>query len=338
MDFFFDGGRTYNKAVYDGKPPIIFPSVAGETHQAGFDLWGNGTGLEIECLGQKWLFGEEALLQSVMATQRREPEWVLSDQYLAMLLAAISEASNASRLSVNVVTGLPYDDYRNKGLREAYRSSLLGEHVIQRKGRNSQRISIEQVLILTQNFAPALFHLLDEKGNPQISSHKRYIGIIGIGSYTTELGTIELLAGEFKPKAVETQSRSEPFGILSAIHLLREKFRAEFSVNFKDFEVVQALQTGSTVLWGKEQNVRPIVAEVLAPFFSKVTGIAQDNWSERNPIPLSRLSMLILTGGGAFQADEVFKLHPQVLRSNEPHLDTVRGYERAKKMIDRGKK
>lgn len=346
MNASIDLGFGYLKAKAN-KKEVIFPSVYGEYQHSDFGLLAGRNGYDIQTKDGSWLFGESALLQSALVSRRQDSDWIFYPQYLALMLVAISEciSRNTDEVVVDLATGLPYADYsRGKSFLEKFRKCLRGQHEI-RRTFGKQTINIrEQILIVPQNYGPILRHLLNEKGElrrPETEDKAVFLGSINIGSHTVELGTCEVTLGQsIRINPVEVQSLSEKKGIYSLLPAIRPLLKEQFAgETFSYDRVLKALETGYISLYNKKYTINNIDQPV-GQFNERILGLATQNWSDQMPVPLNSLFALIITGGGANLTASYLRdigYHPNLVVSERPQWDTVKGYERLKKLLDKRK-
>lgn len=332
MIVYFDGGFKFVKALCQDKR-VIFPSVAGETNSLDLEMFGNGTGLDLEVNGTNWLLGEKVYQQSLLKSDLQNSDWVLSENWRAMLMASIAESTSASHVNVEVVTGLPFGDYVQKDLRERFKQSLLGTYSIKRHNRDKQQVTISSVKILTQNFAPLFVHI------ENLFKQTGYVGVLNIGGHTVEVATVELNA-QRRPEAVRIQCGSVPRGVITALDSLSQVLKSELpTVSFNEAELDTILQTGKVKLGRKEFDASSKVETIKRPFYRAIEGIISNYWlSDQKPVGLSKLSTLIVTGGGAhLVGDYISKwlrsmpLSPEVKVGGQ--WDVVNGYAEAYKVM-----
>lgn len=342
MDISIDFGFGYLKALSNSGTRVIFPSIAGELQSSGFDLLAPANGIGITTNDGSWLFGESAIEQSAMAGRWQDNEWILSSQYKAGVLAAITELSKASRLDVELTIALPYLDY--KPFRDELISNLVGEHLVQRLGRNQQRISVvfpDRLAIIPQNIAPAFVHLLDRSGNflqPDTSRDTIYIGILNVGSHTVELGTASItLPNSFS--GVAAQSRTEQAGMYSLSRVVRPLLLGKFQGKknrFSDHEIFDILRTGKAEVYNQDEDVGDLIASPKRQYCDRIIGLCSSNWSDEAPVPKSNLFAFVVSGGGAHIVEPYLRVnqyHPNLLVSDEPQWDVVEGMRRLRRML-----
>lgn len=344
MRIFVDFGYGYLKSITDDNRSVIFPSVAGELQESSFALQSsNGLGITTE--EGSWLFGQSALRQSSLTTRWQESTWLLRPEYRAGILTAITELTKASRVDIELMIALPFQDYNNKPLRQELIESLKGEHEVKRLGRGTQRISINfppagfGFSAVPQNIAPAFCHLLDKKGHFVFPSRDRkdiYIGVLNVGSHTVELGTASIeLPNYFS--GIAAQSRTEAKGMYTLSRAVRPKLQELFlgeRSKFDDHTIFDCLRTGRITLYNQEEDVSKITDNLKEQYCNLIAGICSANWSDESPVPKSELYQFVVSGGGAHVVAPYLRdWHPNVVVSDDPQYDVVEGMRRLRRML-----
>lgn len=347
MEISIDMGFGYVKAVA-GNRQVIVPSVAGEAPQLAYAQFGEERS-EIETQDGFFLIGDSARLHSMQARNNLDKGWVLTDEYYALCMFAITELTRSSRVEISLTTGLPYSDYmaNDKSLSRQLAAALQGEQIVKRRGK-TQHLFINQsrerkLLVVPQNYGGAFFHLFDSNGNLALPNKgQASIGCLNIGANTIELGQFIVDLSTRRFNWIGKQSSSFRGGILSVLPGLRDLLANQFQgETWEDYELFDILQTGQTKLYSHNYPLNGIVNEVLAPFHQKIYSLCADNWSEVKGrlTKLSRLDMLTVSGGGAHIVAPFLQQQPGykelVVVSADPQWDTVRGYERFRKAYDR---
>lgn len=301
-----DVGYSHTKAAIDGKR-VIFPSVVGEAHEVHFDpnLVNSDRYLDVEMAAGRWLVGETAMMQSGLGTRRQDRGWIESPEYLALALAAMTELTEATRVSVDLVTGLPIAYYADA---DALAHIFLGEHVVKRVGgRGVQRFQVERVTVLPQGFAAVLSVALDESGRVLRGPvAEGTIGLVDVGGHTVNLATFQAL------REIPRKTASVEAGTWIPLETMRRSINATYpGLELDGHEVSQAAIAGAVGYYGKAQDVAAIVQDALAPFARKVLGVCTELWGSA-----ARLDAVLVAGGGA-------KIVAPVLRATFPHLQVV---------------
>lgn len=312
-----DLGYNYTQGIRDNRR-VIFPTIYGEVSRSNLDILASQNGLDITTQDGSWMFGETALLQSSNASHPLNDDWFTTPQYRALALLAISElyAATTHHIDVTIWTGLPYQFHSQ---REQLKKNLIGLHKIERHSRPGQTINIQDVKVYVQNFAP-IIRLFNE-------IESGFVGCINIGGNTIEIATGKLSNGKIEP--IHNQCRTNFGGVLSVVETLRKRLAEKFlGETLKDHEIVNILRTGKVKLYNKEYDCSEIVNPIKEQYQQMVLNLMSDVWSKQMPVPLSRLSRLVLSGGGA----NLVNIEGTVV-SNEPQWDTVEGYLLLSKMV-----
>lgn len=337
MDVSNDSGFGYRKTYANGKK-VIFSSLAGEVQESEFSLFSeNGQySITVENHGS-WSFGNTAESQSSLAGHSQSYDWIFSNQYLAGLLLGISKciSPNTREIGVRLTTGLPYRDFqRGREFRNQLKHSLLGNHIIYRNG-NKQSVEILSVLQVPQAFGPIFNHILDDKGELISNIADRdyiRIGSINIGSNTVEVGTIDIDLQNMRLDVVEVGTRSRAIGVFTILPVTRkhiqEKFAGEY---FSDFELLEILKAGRVERYNQsyEIDLSPVKEHLSRSILDFLSNTYRDEEK-------GRLYSIVNTGGGAHLVD-LSNYHPNVWQSDGPQWDTVMGYSKLRKLVDRSK-
>jgi hypothetical protein len=333
-----DVGFSHTQAIREDKR-IIFPTIYGEVSRSNFDLLGSQNGLDITTQDGSWMLGDAALHQSATASRPQADDWIFSNQYKAIILAAISElyAPTTHHISATVWTGLPYQQHQNEAFRNRYKSFIPGLYTIERFNRQKQTITIEDVKVLPQNFGPIYYWLLDDNGKKKdFGSDNFYVGSVNIGGNTVELATAEIDFSSSIPKIIpiHNQCMSEFGGVFTILVMLEKALDKRFdNETWKHNELLSILQTGKISLNNQLQDVSDITGKIKEYYQEKVVNLISNVWSKQQPFPLSRINHFICTGGGAYiVAKRLCQIRNDLKVSAEPQWDCVKGYEKLSKV------
>lgn len=214
MDIGFDGGYFATKAVGNNRK-VIFPSFATLPVESLFDELNGETKIVIESDKGKYLIGQEAIKKGRLGVRKETANWIESQEYHALFLAALSELTNASQATVNLVSGLPLADYkRNKNIAKGM---LEGVHQFSRNGRSRQNIKVNSVRIVPQAWGAVLSLLLNDKGkivSPELADQKT--AVLDIGGHTVNYLGIDGLSD------LPTESHSTERGTWNVVRAIRE--------------------------------------------------------------------------------------------------------------------
>jgi plasmid segregation protein ParM len=289
MIFAIDIGYSHTKGASDGRR-TLFPSVWGEVQQSHLDLdlaTRNGY-LQIETGDGTWFVGDAAIEQSGLQSRRQDRNWILTPEYRALVLAAITELTNASGIALRMVTGLPVGYF---GDRARVIEQLKGIHQVRRAGRrHAQRIDISDVVVLPQGLAAVLSEALDDHGKVKPGPvAEGTVGLIDIGGHTVNVATFTEL------REVARQTASIDAGMWGPIVEIGKRINNAFpGQELRGHDVVEAVKRGTIRHYGEERDISGIARDVLKPFARKIVDEASQVWGSA-----ARLDVLLIAGGGA---------------------------------------
>jgi hypothetical protein len=283
-----DLGYNATKAAIEGKE-IYFPSLVGTPDKARFAVNGTVESIVIqpEGMAQK-LVGEGAIRQSRFVDEREDWAWVTSEKYKYLAYAAYTELTQASRVNLEIVTGLPVTRYQEDA--EAVKEALSGEYRIVREGRHTQVFNVEVRRVIPQPFGTVLSQALDDKGKIQDNILATgNIGIMDIGGKTTNLLSVERLA------EIGRETTSIDLGAWDIIRVIREYLAEDFKgLDYRDHEVARAVQERGVNYYGEWFDLSKEIDNALEAFVTQVLGSATQLWGKG-----ARLNKILISGGGA---------------------------------------
>lgn len=318
MIFAGDIGYSHTKGATDGKR-TIFPSVVGEVQQAHLDLkLSQRDGyIQIETEEGSWLVGEAALEQSGLKSGRQDRKWIETPEYLALLLAAITElTSSTGGYTIRLITGLPIDYFADK---KQLIKRLKGTHLIKRSPRRrSQKVEISEVVVLPQGLAAVLSEALDKRGKIRPGPMAEgVVGLIDVGGHTVNLATFKEL------REIARQTVSVNTGLWEPLTDIGKRINAAFpGQELQGHEIVEAVIAGKIHHFGKERDISGIAEDVLRPFARSILSQASQIWGST-----ARLDVLLIAGGGAEVVGPALMAeysHAQVV--SNPQWANVDGY------------
>jgi plasmid segregation protein ParM len=279
----FDGGYSAVKAV-SGNKAINFPSAVGSPDKARFSLNGDDGIILLE--PHNVAVGEGAVQQSRFLHRREDRNWIDSDEWLDLFLAAMTELCKGSA-EVQVVTGLPVAFYADK---DKVSARLMGEHKVQREGRRAQTFNVTACRVIPQPFGSLLTACLNDSGkvvNKELATGS--VGIIDVGGKTTNLLSVNRL------REIGTETASVPVGAWDVIRALRVVFDSDYPGldAMKDHQVVDAIVGGNLKYYGEPLDLDSILNPILEPMSKQVANQARQLWNGA-----ATLDGIIITGGG----------------------------------------
>lgn len=310
--FAMDIGYNKVKAV-NGERQRSFPSVVGSTYQRRFAL-NNGDGIRL-LTPHEVVIGDAAVQYSRFAAPRRDRQWLQTDDYYDLFLAALSELTDSSG-QCRVVTGLPVKYYNDK---DVLAPRLKQVHSFTRYGRSPQTWNVSEIHILMQPIGTLLRECLDEQGwvhKPNLA--KGHIGIIDIGGLTSNF------VHSYGLNLVEHECTHEDQGGWSVVAMVREYIEENFpGLNLRDHEIAQAIIDRSLMYEGEPRDLVDVVEESAQALSASLCNVAHSLWS------MGKLDVILLTGGGSLLIGEYIRRDIQRAQVVErPVTANVEGYYR----------
>jgi len=336
-----DAGFGYYKIIVNGKE-IKFANITGNYN---FSL--NGLtddiplSISVDGLGA-WNFGETALLQSTSPNRRQSNDRIFDNEFLAGLLLAISSgySPETKRIECAIMTGLPGQDFNrlkeNSELKRKFKNHIIGDYRVQRPSYR-QHITITDIKYTQQAWGAIWKQVLDKQGNiikPDVGKVDSVLfGCGNVGYNTLEVGLTKvsnLRSGVPKIRLVEGRQLSTGLGVHTIIDRVVTDLSNKFNRNFEREQALDILEAGALIDDGQEHEYKlpdSIKNELVNTVYSAITNIIQND--------IKSLYKLILTGGGANIVKEGFNHIPQLSISKKPQFDTVAGYGRLAKLMDK---
>lgn len=313
-----DVGYSHSKGVDLNGKRVIIESVWGEVQRTDYsrdDLSDNGHVTQIGTEKGEWFLGQSAISQSRFVTRRQDPDWITTPEYLALHLYLLSEMTQATQATIDMVTGLPVGDFANQ---HKLKDILQGTHKITRPGRKAQQVTINSVVCLPQGLAAVFSEALDDNGKIKPGpTAEGMVGLIDIGGRTVNVSTFKEL------RAIPTQTLSVEVGMWSVLTEVEKRINAAYpGQNLHGHETIDALRDGVFSRRGIPQDVTGIIYDVVRSFADKIFGEASQVWGSG-----VRLDRLFICGGGAEAvAPVIMEKHPQATVIKNPQWANAAGY------------
>lgn len=316
-----DIGYNSVKALASNGRQAHFPSEVGTVRKGTFTLdEAKKTHLVITTReGATWHVGKTALKQSDYSAGRRDPEWVFTEPYKALLYAALSELHRGTATTY-LVTGLPLEHYT--ALSEKARAVFMGEHTFRRNGGRWQTVTIEDVFIVTQPYGSLCNLAMTDAGkfldNPFATG---MVGIADIGGVTLNLLVTDALDEEAR------WTQGDGLGLLKAMDAIARAIRADCpGFSPKAREVAEWLARGEFPYQGRSVDIAPYAKPHLEPLVQVVLARMAEVWSEPG-----RYAAVLLTGGGSAILGPMLKarmngVYANVTIASDPVFANARGY------------
>lgn len=317
MNIVVDLGYSHTKTIGQNHQPIIFPSLTGTPDKSRFSLNGHNDGIILTSPYHK-LVGEQVEEQSLFAQRWEDREWFQTDDYMALLYAALTEVTGSVHANVNIVTGLPVRFYEED--RDLLKLRLVGRHKIAREGRQQpQTFDVNRVKIVPQNVGTYLSVALNDQGRQAVDTDFIIgkVGVIDIGSLTTNF----LVMSKF------TELRQESFSLEAGGWKLSRQVREHLArlcpdLELKDHQLMEAIRTRRVTYYGEPVNLTAIVDEAVETLAHLVVSKAKERWGKG-----AHLHSVLVTGGGSLLlGDRITRHFRHAKQVDDPVFANVRGY------------
>jgi len=285
MNIGLDVGYSETKAV-SGERRVNLPSIVGTPDRARFSV--NGTDNLILSLttGKSFQVGQAAVTQSRFVDRQEDRNWISSEAYQALMLAAFTELTPATVEAV-VVSGLPVAFYSDK---DTLRNRLLGEHRVTREGRRAQLFRVTEARVIPQPFGTLLAAALDNGGRiADQTLAAGSVGVIDCGGKTTNLLSVSRLA------EISHETASINLGAWDVARAVGNWITDNCpGLDLRDHQLMQAIIGRQATYYGEPVDLSAIVAETLQPMADQVVAQAGQLWNGG-----AGLAAILVTGGGA---------------------------------------
>lgn len=309
--FAMDIGYNKVKGKHEDRQ-INFPSVVGTSYTRRFAI--NGEGIHL-LTPRDVVVGEAAVQFSRFAAPRRDRQWLQTDSYYDLFLAALSELTETSG-QCRIVTGLPVKYYHDK---DVLAPRLKQVHSFTRSGRSPQTWNVSDIHILMQPLGTLLRECIGEDGKINDAAlAKGHIGIIDIGGLTSNF------VHSFGLNLVEHECTHVEEGGWSVVAMVREYIEENFlGLKLRDHEIAQAIIDKSLHYEGEVRDISAIVEASTGALAESLCNVAHSLWS------LAKLDAILLTGGGSLLAGASVQSDIQrAVIVDRPVTANVEGYYR----------
>jgi len=297
MNAGIDLGYSAVKAV-SGERRFQFPSVVGTPDKGRFAIWQQNGNIVLDVPGEgECLIGEGAIEQSRFIGRREDRNWINSDEYYRLMLAAFTELTAGTVVDLTVVTGLPIAFYSDK---EDLKKRLLGEHQATRKGRRAQRFRVANARVIPQPFGALLSIALDDRGRMvDTALATGSVGIVDVGGKTTNLLSAHRLA------EVGRETTSVNVGAWDMVRAIRQYLMENCpNLELRDHQIIDAIIARQVKYFGEPVDLGPAVDAALEPMADQVIAQATQLWNGG-----ASLDAVLVVGGGALLLGSAIQAH-----------------------------
>lgn len=297
---------------------VRFASAIGTPDRARFSLNGADEHALILTSPVHVLVGEAAVSQSRFLNRREDRRWIESQDWLTLFLAAVTELTPAS-VQLDLVTGLPVAYYDDKQIAV---DRLIGEHHVQREGRNAQTITVRNVRCIPQPFGTLLAEVLNDDGqivNPTLA--RGNVGVIDVGGKTCNLLSVNKLT------EISRETASVNVGGWTLVRAVRDWLSREQPGldDLRDHHLAAAIRERAIRAYGEPVVAFPrIIAEMAAELAGQIIAQASQLWNGG-----ATLDAILVTGGGALLLGDAIRAHWKHARVvADPVFANATGYYR----------
>jgi plasmid segregation protein ParM len=299
-----DHGNGHVKIVTNERT-VVFPAAIARPNAFGEDsLTGGGLALS-EFISSD--YPEETYMwgADIRRASKLLPSYTGDDRYKQKNYRLLSEFSlgyvlpRRNNTEVFLVTGCPT---REKGT--AYEDDIIdvygGKHAVT-VNRESVGFNVENVLVVPQPVGTVMYMYLDDEGYARDISYERaYVGVIDVGSGTTDIDGVKAM------KRQQADTKTLTFGMYSAYDRIASFINGENpKANATPQSVEEQVVAGNEfyrvsdrasvdISTEKERVFRELAEDIIA-------GI-NEKWTNRE-----KFDKLLLTGGGAHVLAPYFK-------------------------------
>lgn len=280
-----------------------FQSIIGSSDTPRFNLSQNTEGTisftantRLKLNGEKFVFGNVAIDQSISTTRREDRNWIRTQDYYKLLIASLWLLYDTPRNNAvfNVCTGLPVMYFTDKPL---LIDLFTGKHTFSFNDEPEIDITIENVRVIPQPFGTAFDVCLSEDGNISDSIIATgNIGIVDIGGKTTNILSIKKL-GE-NPK----ETTGINVGGWDAIRALGVILRSKFpDLELRDIDIAQALVDKYVFYFGEKHLILGDIEQVSTIIAHQIEAEITRIWGTG-----AKMDKIIFTGGGSILVGQYF--------------------------------
>jgi Actin like proteins N terminal domain len=283
-----DLGNGFTK-VRAGKRRFSFPSVISveDDTTSGFETMGLASNHDflIDYGGKRWAIGETVLTHGLMPVMIAHRSRITTEFYKILFAAALSAALTES-VTVRAMVSLPPAAYWD---RERQKDVIAGEYTVKRGGNtHTFVVPYDKIRVMPEGFGAAALFCLDVRGGVTESSlFDREIGIVDVGTYTTDFVQLS------KMKIVRRGTDSIPHA-LSNIHAKVRTYAASMGVDIDIHQADEVLRNGYFLQGGRREPIaqqRDLWSSELAQVIS---ARIRTLWGGGDAV-----EQILVTGGGA---------------------------------------
>lgn len=297
-----DLGNGWSK-VRSGAKTLSFQSVISEESQSiNFDMAFSPNGdFVIEFEGKRYAVGDTVYRRGLMAVKIAHRSRLEMDFYRVLFAAGLAGVVG-STANIKAVVSLPTGAYWDK---EKMKETLAGEYMVKLPSHKSPRtltytVDYNNIRVIPEGVGTVCMFVLDDRGGERDTTlFNRVVGVVDVGTYTTDLIKLEKL------KIVRAGTGSYTVA-LQQIHQRLKDFASGMGVDIPDEQLDSYLQKRHIMKHGQRVPIDAQIDEWGLELAKVIEANIRTLWRGGDDI-----EYILLTGGGS---GYVFK-----------HLQTVFG-------------
>lgn len=312
-----DVGFGFTKSISQEKK-YIFPSIIGESRPIRFE-----SGLQdqnpllrlvLELEGERYFLGDLASQQSDFLRSTLSKERLVSKESKILFMAALGLLIQEEMGIVNLVTGLPVDEYVE--YREGLLRLLKGPHSFKINGE-SKILKVEEVRIIPQPFGTIFNHLLDAEGEIQNKTYAQIrLGVVDIGFRTSDFCVAHQL--EF----VDRLSSTSTVALKNAHDFVGRRLNEHFGINRSPYQLDQIMRSKTLSYNGRDHDISSMVELAYRMTAEKIISEIYSRWTDQ-----WEMNQILITGGGGMTLFPYMKEQMKNCHlSEKSQFGNVKGY------------
>lgn len=314
-----DVGFGFTKAASQERD-FIFPSVIGEArpirYESGLKNENSINRLVLELEGTRYFLGDLASQQSDFLRSTLSKERLVSKESRIFFLAALGLINPEEMGIINLVTGLPVDEYVE--YRDGIMELLKGPHSFKINGE-SKILKVEKVRVIPQPFGTIFHHLLNEAGEMENQEYGEVqLGILDIGFRTSDFCVAHRL--EF----IDRLSSTSTTALKNAHDFVGRRLNEQFGINRSPYQLDQIMNSKKLAYKGQDYDISSLVEEAYALTAEKILSEMNSRWTDQ-----WEMNQILITGGGGATLFEYLKGRIKNCQlAQQSQFSNVKGYLR----------
>ena len=290
-----DAGKHTTKAILATAGEKRIFAIRTKLEEQGIMLNQDGKSFAVEYENKKYIIGEAAQITDYETCKTKLCHKIST--YVAIIKLGVGDNL------IDIVTGCPISQFRNKELREEYAQYIQDRNIQIKINRDTHKFTINSVMVLPESIGVVAENIPEFMDN--------LVGVIDIGGLNTNAAIYE----NMRPLP------SSVFTVIEGGEILNSKIRRALNTalmtNYQDYEIAYLRPEG------KEKE---IVDEILNAQMEIILALCkQFNWNLKK-IPI------VFTGGGSQILEKQIKQMHNARISRNPVWDNASGFLRLKEM------